>query len=114
MLRKKSWIPPPPSRMPVPTDMDKILALTSLQTAAGAFRYDESVLDLVIGAEVETFRELCEDRNIEQDRWLTALIIAFIEQRFASQKETWELLVEKSREWLNDDALIEEAKQIIN
>ena len=130
MNRKKAWIPPP-SRMPVgemvrseepdcadilllKTEMDKILALTSLQTAAGAFRYEESILDLVIGPQVEKFRELCEARNIGQDRWLTALIIAFIEQRFASQKETWELLVEKSREWLNDDALIEEAKQIIN
>ena len=94
--------------------MDKLLVLTSLQTAAGAFRYEKSVVDLVLGPDVEKFRELCEGRNIGQDRWLTALIIAFIEQRFASQKETWELLVEKSREWLNDDALIEEAKQIIN
>ena len=96
------------------TDMDKILALTSLQTAAGAFRYEESILDLVIGAQVEKFRELCEGRNIGQDRWLTAFIIAFIEQRFAGEKETWELIVEKSREWLNDDPLIEEAKQILN
>merc|ERR1712186_235011 len=91
------------------TDMDKLLALTSLQTAAGAFRYSKSVVDLVIGAEVEKFRELCEGRNIGQDRWLTAFIIAFIEQRFAAEKETWELIVEKSREWLSDDPLVEEA-----
>ena len=137
MLRKKSWIPPPTRVLspehpgssvdvPVPktelvnglllkTDMDQILALISLQTAAGSFRYDKSVLDLVIGpGEVQRFREICEGRNIAQDRWLTAFIIAFIEQRFASQIDTWELLVEKSREWLNDDELIEEAKKIPN
>ena len=94
--------------------MDKLLALTSLQTAAGAFRYSKSVVDLVIGAQVEKFRELCEGRNIGQDRWLTAFIIAFIEQRFAGEKETWELIVEKSREWLSDDTLVGEAKKMIH
>ena len=96
------------------TDMDKLLVLTSLQTAAGAFRYSKSVLDLVIGAELETFRKLCEGRKIAQDRWLTAFIIAFIEQRFAAEKDTWELIVEKSREWLSDDALLGEAKKMIH
>ena len=95
------------------TDMDRLLALTSLQTAAGAFRYCKSVVDLVLGADVEKFRELCEGRNIGQDRWLTAFIIAFIERRFAAEKETWELIVEKSREWLSEDPLVEEAKKMI-
>ena len=101
-------------RLLLRTDMDKILALTSLQMAAGNFRYDQSVLDLVIGTEAQMFREACDGWNIEQEKWLTAFIIAFIEQRFASHKDTWELLVEKSREWLNNEALIEEAKKIIN
>ena len=138
MLRKKSWIPPPSQvqrEMPAPlkpemgdfaktervdglllkTDMDQILALISLQTAAGVFRYDKYVLDLVIGpGELQRFREICEGRNIAQDRWLTAFIIAFIEQRFAAEKDTWELIVEKSREWLRDDPLIEEAKKMIH
>ena len=96
------------------TDMDKLLALTSLQNAAGAFRYSKSVLDLIIGTQVENFRDLCEGRNISQDRWLTAIIIAFIEQRFAAEKDTWELIVEKSREWLSDDPLVEEAKKMIH
>ena len=96
------------------TDMDRLLALTSLQTAAGAFRFEKSVVDLVLGAGVEKFRELCEGRNIGQDRWLTAFIIAFIEQRFAPEKDTWELIVEKSREWLSDDPLVEEAKKMIH
>ena len=96
------------------TDMDRLLALTSLQTAGGAFRYEKSVMDLVLGAEVEKFRELCEGRNIAQDRWLTAFIIAFIEHRFAAEKDTWELIVEKSRDWLSDDHLVEEARKIIN
>ena len=94
--------------------MDKLLALTSLQTAAGAFRYSKSVVDLVIGVEVEKFRELCEGRKITQDRWLTAFIIAFIEQRFAAEQETWELIVEKSREWLSDDTLVGEAEKMIH
>ena len=94
--------------------MDRLLALTSLQTAAGAFRYSKSVLDLVTGAELEKFRKLCEGRNIAQDRWLTAFIIAFIEQRFAAEKDTWELIVQKSREWLSDDTLVGEAKKMIH
>merc|ERR1739841_502794 len=95
--------PPPPEKssssaeLPtssLKTDMDKLLVLTSLQTAAGAFRYSKSVLDLVIGAELEEFRKLCEGRNIAQDRWLTAFIVAFIEERFAAEKDTWDLIVE--------------------
>jgi len=96
------------------SEMDKLLTLTSLQTAAGAFRYEKTVVDLVIGAELEKFRELCDGRNIAQDRWLTAFIIAFIEQRFAAEKDTWELIVDKSREWLRDDPLVEEAKKMIH
>ena len=96
------------------TNMDKLLALTSLQTAAGAFRYSKSLLDLVIGPQLEKFRELSDGRNIAEDRWLTAFIIAFIERRFAAEKDTWELIVEKSREWLSDDPLVEEAKKMIH
>ena len=98
---------------PVKTDMEKLLSLTNLQTAAGAFQYSSHVLDTVIGAVTERFRSECEGRKIEQEKWLTALVIAFIELRFDAEKDTWDLIIEKSREWLSDDQLIEEAKIIL-
>ena len=96
------------------TDMERLLALISLQTAAGAFRYDKSLLDEVIGAQGEKFRLECEERNVSQDNWLTALIVAFIEVNFAAERDTWELVIEKSRDWLGQDSLIQEAKMIID
>ena len=45
------------------------------------------------------------------ERWLTALIVAFIEERFPNKRSTWEMIIEKSRDWLSDDPLIMEAKR---
>ena len=48
------------------TDMERLLALTSLQTAAGSFRQDKAVLDRVMGAVGQQFIELCRARNLPE------------------------------------------------
>eukprot|EP00090_Calanus_glacialis_P006199 TRINITY_DN14861_c0_g1_i2.p1 TRINITY_DN14861_c0_g1~~TRINITY_DN14861_c0_g1_i2.p1 ORF type:complete len:655 (-),score=152.05 TRINITY_DN14861_c0_g1_i2:36-1769(-) len=85
--------------------IQNLLMLTSLQTAIGYFKEDELV-EKLIGQKFDIFRTECMDKNIETRVWLTAIIIAFIEEEFSDEKDSWEMIVEKAREWLNRDDLI--------
>ena len=88
--------------------IQNLLMLTSLQTAIGYFKEDELV-EKLIGQKFDIFRTECMDKNIETRVWLTAIIIAFIEEEFSDEKDSWEMIVEKAREWLNRNELINAA-----
>jgi hypothetical protein len=85
--------------------IQNLLMLTSLQIAVGYCKEDQLV-GKMIGSNFEMFRKECEDKGIATRVWLTALIIAFIEQNFSDEKDSWELILEKAREWLGGDELI--------
>ena len=85
--------------------IQNLLMLTSLQTAIGYFKEDELVENL-IGQKFDIFRTECMDKGIETRVWLTAIIIAFIEEEFSDERDSWEMIVEKAREWLNRNELI--------
>jgi len=94
-------------------NMDKIVALTSLQTAAGFFKAD-IIAEKIIGNKFEVFRKLCEEKKIDIKIWLTALIISYIEKSFPEEKDTWELIVEKARDWLGKTDILLMATQCLN
>ena len=75
------------------SNIDKIVALTSLQTAAGYFKED-NIVESIIGKKFAVFKNECGEKNIETNVWLTALIIAYLEKNFSDEKDTWELIVE--------------------
>ena len=87
------------------TNMEKVLALISLQTAVGHFNEDE-IIKTIIGTKFEVFKTKCVDKNIDTKVWLTALIIAYIEQNFPDEKDRWDLIVEKARDWLGSTEVI--------
>jgi len=92
------------------TNMDKIVALTSLQTASGYFKED-NIIESIIGDKFAVFQEQCKRRNVETRVWITALIIAFIQKNFPDEKDSWELIVEKAQDWLgNTHAILCEAQ----
>merc|ERR1719320_2106002 len=51
------------------TNMDKIVALTSLQTAAGYFKED-NIIKTIIGDRFAMFQEQCKGENIESSSWI--------------------------------------------
>jgi len=87
------------------SNIDKIVALTSLQTAAGWFKSDD-IIEKIIGDNFEVFRKQSEGKKIDAKVWLTALIISYIEKSFPEEKDTWELIVEKARDWLGKTDVI--------
>ena len=87
------------------SNKEKLLALTSLQTAAGYFKEDKTI-ESIIGEKFEVFKKQCDEKNVETKVWQTALIIAFIEQNFTDEKDTWEMIVEKARDWLGETEMI--------
>ena len=95
------------------TDMEKILHIANLQTAAGAFRIDKILEEMIGLTRVETFRNQSASKKIPLQEWWTALIVAFVELTFKDNKDTWELFVMKASDWLNNNQLVEEAKLII-
>ena len=93
--------------------MEKILHIANLQTAAGAFRIDKILEEMIGLTRVETFRNQSASKKIPLQEWWTALIVAFVELTFKDNKDTWELFVMKASDWLNNNQLIAEAKLII-
>ena len=92
--------------------MDKVVVLTSLQTAAGYFKEDV-IIKTIIGDKFSVFEKECKNKNIETTVWLTALIIAFIQKNFPEEKDSWELIVEKAEKWLSNTDLIISASQCL-
>ena len=92
--------------------MDKVVVLTSLQTAAGYFKEDV-IIQTIIGDKFSVFEKECKNKNIETTVWLTTLIIAFIQKNFPEEKDSWELIVEKAQNWLSNTDLIISASQCL-
>eukprot|EP00090_Calanus_glacialis_P005452 TRINITY_DN14219_c0_g1_i3.p1 TRINITY_DN14219_c0_g1~~TRINITY_DN14219_c0_g1_i3.p1 ORF type:complete len:804 (+),score=256.05 TRINITY_DN14219_c0_g1_i3:133-2544(+) len=95
------------------TNIDKIVALTSLQTAAGYFKED-SIAESIIGEKFAAFKKQCVEKKIETTVWLTALIIAYLEKNFPDEKDTWELIVDKAKDWLGKNDVIRMATNILS
>ena len=106
---KKSKGKAPPEK----TAMEKILALTSLQTAAGNFVFGEDI-EAIMGKGYTNFKQKSTELKFETNKWLTALIVAFLEENFQKEKDVWELIVDKARSFLQNDDMIKLAKECIN
>ena len=93
--------------------MDKLLALTSPQTASGCFKEDK-IMETINGDKFSVFEKSCLEKKIDTQVWQTALIVAFIEQMFNDEKDTWELIIEKARDWIGSTGVIKDAVDCLN
>jgi len=93
--------------------MNQLVALSSLQTAAGYFREDK-IIGTIIGEKFEVFKKQCIDMKLEIKVWLTALIIAFIEKKYPEEKDSWEMIVEKAKDWLGKTEVIVAASDCLS
>ena len=96
------------------SDMEKILHIASSQSAAGKFKMDKEIEKLIGENKVEKFKRASEGKSIAVEKWWTAIVIAFVQNNFVKEKDTWELFIQKASDWLNNATLIAEAKQSIS
>ncbi|KAL8698188.1 MAG: hypothetical protein Q9201_006712 [Fulgogasparrea decipioides] len=83
--------PPPWRKEDTRTDNEKVHAVIGFQDFEGWWRWDQNLLEILRVAEVDMMKE---------KEWVTVLVIKWLETKMASEKEVWELVVEKARAWL--------------
>ena len=91
------------------SNMEKIIHLSSAQTAAGVFSQDEVTIEMIGQDTVTGFLGQCKTKSISAEVAFTALVVAFITENFEKEKDTWELFVKKSSDWVNNPNLLSEA-----
>ena len=96
------------------SNMEKILHLSSTQTAEGVFSEDKITIQMIGQDTVSGFLEQCKIKSISAKAGFTALVVAFIEENFEIEKNTWEPFVKKSYVWVNNPDLISEAKDYLS
>jgi hypothetical protein len=90
---------PPPSTSPPASPLHAILMH---QTFSGAFTFSEALLGSLSIA-VKDFEEKAATDGIEdRDVFATAVVVAYLEEKMADEKDSWELVVDKAREWMEE------------
>ena len=81
---------------------DPLDAIISLQRFQGFWDLDQALLDACgVGPKAAALKGKESQTRI----WATILAISFLERKLASEKDTWELIVDKARGWLKNDGV---------
>ena len=88
-----------------------MMILMGLQTAVGHFKEDKA-MESVFGKTLEELKSKAPEAT-EMKNWMTALVIAFIEERCGEEKDLWEMSIDKARAALPDPSLVDKAKDIL-
>ena len=75
-------------------DGDALLNLIHLQSADGSFKFGQA-FEVMMKLDYEKIQAKCPE-NIEMEVWVTAIAVALLEKKFASDKYLWELIAHKS------------------
>jgi hypothetical protein len=82
----------------------------------GSIHVEKNAADSVIDDTISHHSEL--DRNIVSAIVATALVVEFLEIKMVEEEETWDLVVEKARGWLeaalDDDKILNEILEDVN
>jgi hypothetical protein len=102
---------PPPSTSPPASPLHAILMH---QTFSGAFTFSEALLGSLSIA-LKDFEEKAAANGIEdRDVFATAVAVAYLEEKMADEKDSWELVVDKAREWMEEKCQgVEGAEKVI-
>lgn len=85
-----------------------------LQKFDGSFGPLTQALAAALGKPLADLEAFVKAQGGDSARWTTALAVACVETFFASQKDEWDMLVDKARAFLgeNSAAMIAEAKKL--
>ncbi|KAF9351152.1 hypothetical protein BGX26_010778 [Mortierella sp. AD094] len=97
----------------------KLEILVELQTFVGCWEWEEQLFSCIniLLAQAE---KMAKDNGWDQKVVATALAIAYFEKKLAKEKDTWELVTDKAKEWLESqigqdqaDTALEKAEELI-
>ncbi|KAG0012461.1 hypothetical protein BGZ80_011715 [Entomortierella chlamydospora] len=97
----------------------KLEILVELQTFEGCWEWEEQLFSCIniLLAQAE---KMAKDNGWDQKVVATALAIAYFEKKLAKEKDTWELVTDKAKGWLEGqigqdqaDAALEKAEELI-
>ena len=92
------------------TNHEKMMALISLQTAEGYFKKDKMMED-ILGKPLDELKIGSSDEKIDENVWLTAIVIAFFEENFIKEKYLWEMAIDKAKLLVKNNKIMEEARK---
>ena len=78
---------------------DPLIALIDLQTFQGSWKWTSELVAITSANESSAQAAAA---GMSKEILATAIVIAFFETKLASSKDTWELVVEKARSWLEE------------
>ena len=89
--------------------------LIGLQLANGSFQLGQSLMK-ILNKDEESILKSCP-QDVDVNVWVTTLSIVLIETRFSDDREMWELVVGKAKQFLsgackNYEEILEEAKKV--
>ena len=94
-------------------ERENLMTLIKLQTAGGHFREDEKMEDIFGGSTLKALKKKVPE-NLDLKVWITALVVAFIEQRFPLDRPLWQLVCEKAKALFSDLGIINQAKEALS
>lgn len=75
-------------------------ALIAAQSFAGSFPATPEVLQ-ILGVSAADVERVASEQGVVVEVVVTQLVIAFFEDKLADERESWELVVEKARRWVD-------------
>ncbi|KAF9208863.1 hypothetical protein BGZ49_007296 [Haplosporangium sp. Z 27] len=103
-----------------PLNETKLRILIDLQTFEGFWECDQSLLDCVDVTSAHSEKLVKDNDGWDHTIVATALAVIFLEKKLVDYKDTWELIVEKAKSWLEEqlgnDAIVlvlQEAEKLV-
>jgi hypothetical protein len=90
--------PPPPTSPPA----SPLHAILMHQTFSGAFTFSEALLGSLSIAVRDFEAKAAADGIEDRDVFATAVVVAYLGEKMADEKDSWELVVDKAREWMEE------------
>ena len=105
-----------------PSSSDQVLySLISLQTFAGFWLLTDEVVHILgipremLGLlENRIIGEKLDAAEANQNRWVTLLVVRFLEMYMQEEKEVWDLVVDKARAWLGERTIGEGVREEVD
>ena len=80
-------------------------ALIALQTFSGAWEWNAKLFSVIGVSEGEAAKAL--PTGVDKTIVTTALAVRFLEGKLAGEKDSWELLVDKARSWVEGETSVD-------
>ncbi|ESA44202.1 von Willebrand domain-containing protein, variant [Neurospora crassa OR74A] len=98
------------------TPLEPLEALVSLQHFDGSWSWTEKLLD-ILGQSQLTEEKVEECYGVSMpntDMLATALVLAYLEAKLVEERDEWEMLADKAREWLKSELTKSSEKGVVS